>query len=164
MNFLSKLIFENHEFDNWSIHEEVHNKLSGILRSLQHKIIFSGSGKTNKMHAAKFLAKSSGKELYRVDLSALVSKYIGETEKNLEELFASAEEKSWILFFDEADALFGKRTSVRDSHDKYANQQVVYLLQRIEAYKGLAILSLNETDNIDEGLLKRIHPVVDFSF
>ena len=93
--------------------------------------------------AAQQLAAQSGGYLYRVDLSTVVSKYIGETEKNLEALFARAEDKGWVLFFDEADALFGKRTGVKDSHDRYANQEVSYLLQRIEAYDGLAIITMN---------------------
>lgn len=84
------------------------------------------------------LGKHTGKDVYRIDLSSLVSKYIGETEKNLSTLFERAENKNWILFFDEADSLFGKRTSVRDAHDRFANQEVSYLLQRIEDYSGLS--------------------------
>ena len=94
----------------------------------------------------------------------VVSKYIGETEKNLELLFARAEDKDWILFFDEADALFGKRTNVRDAHDKYANQEVSYLLQRIEDYDGLVILATNMKNNIDDAFLRRFNSVVKFPF
>jgi SpoVK/Ycf46/Vps4 family AAA+-type ATPase len=93
----------------------------------------------------------------------VVSKYIGETEKNLELLFARAEDKNWILFFDEADAIFGKRTSVRDAHDKYANQEVSYLLQRIEDYNGLVILATNMKSNIDDAFIRRFNDIVKFS-
>jgi SpoVK/Ycf46/Vps4 family AAA+-type ATPase len=94
----------------------------------------------------------------------VVSKYIGETEKNLELLFARAEDKEWILFFDEADALFGKRTNVRDAHDKYANQEVSYLLQRIEDYNGLVILATNMKNNIDEAFVRRFNSILKFPF
>ena len=100
--------------------------------------------------------------MFRVDLSRVVSKYIGETEKNLARLFDKAEHKDWILFFDEADALFGKRTEVRDAHDQYANQEVAYLLQRIESYAGLVILATNQRGNIDEAFLRRFQASVNF--
>jgi SpoVK/Ycf46/Vps4 family AAA+-type ATPase len=93
----------------------------------------------------------------------VVSKYIGETEKNLELLFARAEDKDWILFFDEADAIFGKRTNVRDAHDKYANQEVSYLLQRIEDYNGLVILATNMKSNIDDAFIRRFNDIVKFT-
>jgi SpoVK/Ycf46/Vps4 family AAA+-type ATPase len=93
----------------------------------------------------------------------VVSKYIGETEKNLELLFARAEDKDWILFFDEADAIFGKRTSVKDAHDKYANQEVSYLLQRIEEFNGLVILATNMKNNIDDAFIRRFNDIVKFS-
>ena len=102
------------------------------------------------------------KEVYKVDLSMVVSKYIGETEKNLEMIFARAEDKGWILFFDEADALFGKRTNVKDAHDKYANQETSYLLQRIEDYNGLVILATNKKSFIDEAFLRRFNSVIKF--
>ena len=94
------------------------------------------------------IAAQTGKDLYRIDLSQVVSKYIGETEKNLEKVFAAAESKDWILFFDEADALFGKRTDVRDSHDRFANVEVSYLLQRAEAYGGLVVLATNDDSDL----------------
>jgi SpoVK/Ycf46/Vps4 family AAA+-type ATPase len=93
----------------------------------------------------------------------VVSKYIGETEKNLENLFAKAEAKQWILFFDEADALFGKRTNVRDAHDKYANQEVSYLLQRVEDFDGLVILATNMKNNIDDAFIRRFNAIIKFS-
>jgi len=110
------------------------------------------------------LGKSMGKDVYRVDLSQTVSKYIGETEKNLAKLFDKAENKNWILFFDEADALFGKRTDIRDAHDKYANQEVAYLLQRIESYNGLVILASNQRTNIDEAFTRRFQSIIHFPF
>ena len=100
--------------------------------------------------------------MFRIDLSRVVSKYIGETEKNLARLFDRAEHKNWILFFDEADALFGKRTEIRDAHDKYANQEVAYLLQRIENYAGLVILASNQRGNLDEAFLRRFQAVIHF--
>lgn len=92
----------------------------------------------------------------------MVSKYIGETEKNLSRLFDKAENKNWVLFFDEADALFGKRTDIRDAHDKYANQEVAYLLQRIESYNGLVILATNQRGNIDEAFVRRFQTIIHF--
>jgi len=99
---------------------------------------------------------------FRVDLSVLVSKYIGETEKHLANLFNKAEKKDWILFFDEADSVFGKRTNVRDAHDKYANQGVSYLLQKIEAYPGMVILASNYKDNIDTAFMRRFQSIIHF--
>ena len=98
----------------------------------------------------------------RVDLSLVVSKFIGETEKNLASLFDKAENKDWILFFDEADALFGKRTNVRDAHDRYANQEIAYLLQRVEEYHGLVILASNFKNNIDDAFMRRFQAAVHF--
>ena len=103
-------------------------------------------------------------DLYRIDLSSVVSKYIGETEKNLRRVFDAAEAGSAILLFDEADALFGKRSDVKDSHDRYANMEVSYLLQRMEAYQGLAILTTNMKESIDTAFLRRIRFVIKFPF
>jgi SpoVK/Ycf46/Vps4 family AAA+-type ATPase len=114
--------------------------------------------------AAEILAGSLGLELYKIDLSSLVSKYIGETEKNLARVFAEAETANTILFFDEADALFGKRSEVRDAHDRYANIEISYLLQRMEAYEGLVILATNLSKNMDEAFIRRLHFVVEFPF
>ena len=101
-------------------------------------------------------------EVYRVDLSAVVSKYIGETEKNLSRLFDAAEAANVILLFDEADALFGKRSEVKDSHDRYANLEAGYLLQRVESYRGLVILTTNRKDNLDQAFIRRLRFVVEF--
>jgi SpoVK/Ycf46/Vps4 family AAA+-type ATPase len=127
-----------------------------------YRTLFYGPPGTGKTFTAALLGKAMKKDVYRIDLSMVVSKYIGETEKNLEMLFARAEDKDWILFFDEADAIFGKRTNVRDAHDKYANQEVSYLLQRIEDYNGLVILASNMRNNIDEAFIRRFNSVLHF--
>jgi SpoVK/Ycf46/Vps4 family AAA+-type ATPase len=114
--------------------------------------------------AAEVLANELRLDLYRIDLSQVVSKYIGETEKNLSRVFDAAEEGAAVLLFDEADALFGKRSDVKDSHDRYANIEVSYLLQRMEAYRGLAILTTNRKSALDQAFLRRIRFVVDFPF
>ncbi|MEL6812051.1 MAG: ATP-binding protein [Bacteroidota bacterium] len=127
-----------------------------------YKALFHGPPGTGKTLSASLLGKKVGLDVYRIDLSQTVSKYIGETEKNLSKVFDKAESKNWILFFDEADALFGKRTSTKDAHDRYANQQVSYLLQRIEEYDGLVILASNLKSNIDDAFLRRFQTVVRF--
>lgn len=127
------------------------------------RVLFYGPPGTGKTLTASVLGNETKKDVYKIDLSMVVSKYIGETEKNLELLFARAEDKDWILFFDEADAIFGKRTSVRDAHDKYANQEVSYLLQRIEDYNGLVILATNMKNNIDDAFIRRFNDIVKFS-
>ncbi len=128
-----------------------------------YRVLFHGPPGTGKTLTASLLGKQTKREVYRVDLSTVVSKYIGETEKNLEALFKRAEAKNWILFFDEADALFGKRTGVRDAHDKYANQEVSYLLQRMEDFDGLIILASNLKTNIDEAFIRRFNAIVKFA-
>ena len=138
-------------------HLEMKKKLKPGYRSLFH-----GPPGTGKTLTASLLGKHFGKEVYKIDLSMIVSKYIGETEKNLSNLFNKAENKDWILFFDEADALFGKRTNVKDAHDKYANQEVSYLLQRVEDYDGLVILASNFKNNIDEAFLRRFQSIIHF--
>jgi SpoVK/Ycf46/Vps4 family AAA+-type ATPase len=127
-----------------------------------HRALFYGPPGTGKTLTASLLGKYTGKDVFRIDLSRVVSKYIGETEKNLSKLFDKAEHKNWILFFDEADALFGKRTDIRDAHDKYANQEVAYLLQRIEGYNGLVILATNQRGNIDDAFARRFQSIIHF--
>jgi hypothetical protein len=127
-----------------------------------YRVLFYGPPGTGKTLTAALLGKQHNKEVYRIDLSQIVSKYIGETEKNLEAVFRRAERKDWILFFDEADALFGKRTSVQSAHDKYANQEVSYLLQRVEDYAGLLILASNFKNNLDDAFIRRFHAIVHF--
>jgi SpoVK/Ycf46/Vps4 family AAA+-type ATPase len=111
---------------------------------------------------ASLLGKSAGREVYKVDLSLVISKYIGETEKNLAKVFDQAQHKGWILFFDEADALFGKRSETKDAHDRYANQEVSFLLQRIEVFDGIAILASNRRENLDEAFTRRFESVIYF--
>lgn len=133
-------------------------------RGLGMSVLFAGESGTGKTMAAEILANHLRLNLYRIDLSAVVSKYIGETEKNLRKLFDAAEDGGAILFFDEADALFGKRSQVKDSHDRYANIEVNYLLQRIEAYQGLAILATNLKSSLDDAFMRRLRFVVTFPF
>ena len=133
-------------------------------RGLGVSALFAGPSGSGKTLAAEVLGGALDLDVYRIDLSAVVSKYIGETEKNLRRVFDAAEEGCAILLFDEADALFGKRSEVRDSHDRYANIEVSYLLQRLEAYRGLAILTSNLKSHIDEAFLRRLRFVVDFPF
>jgi SpoVK/Ycf46/Vps4 family AAA+-type ATPase len=114
--------------------------------------------------AAEILASELALDLYKIDLSGVVSKYIGETEKNLNVVFAAAENSNAILFFDEADSLFGKRSEVRDSHDRYANIEISYLLQKMEEYEGIAILATNLRQNLDESFLRRLTFTVHFPF
>jgi SpoVK/Ycf46/Vps4 family AAA+-type ATPase len=114
--------------------------------------------------AAGILAQSLGLDLYKIDLSSVVSKYIGETEKNLSQIFDEASTANVILFFDEADALFGKRSEVKDAHDRYANIEISYLLQKMEEYEGVAILATNLSQNLDEAFSRRMQFVIDFPF
>lgn len=127
-----------------------------------YRSLFYGPSGTGKTLTATLIGKQFGKDVYRIDLSQVVSKYIGETEKNLEKVFSKAENKDWILFFDEADALFGKRTNVKDSHDRYANQEVSYLLQRVEDYPGVIILASNFKSNMDDAFIRRFHSMIHF--
>lgn len=143
--------------DRWGFAEK-------SARGLGISALFSGPSGTGKTMAAEALAGALSIDLYRVDLSEVVSKYIGETEKNLSRIFDTAERGGVVLLFDEADALFGKRTELRDSHDRYANQEVAYLLQRMEDYRGLAILTTNMRDSMDAAFLRRIRFMVHFPF
>jgi ATPase family associated with various cellular activities (AAA) len=135
-----------------------------MSRGLGISALFAGESGTGKTMAAEVLANHLRLNLYRIDLSAVVSKYIGETEKNLRRLFDAAEDGGAILFFDEADALFGKRSEVKDSHDRFANIEINYLLQRMEAYRGLAILATNMKSALDAAFLRRLRFVVNFPF
>jgi hypothetical protein len=133
-------------------------------RGLGVSALFTGASGTGKTMAAEALARELRLDLYRIDLSSVVSKYIGETEKNLKQVFDGAEEGGALLLFDEADALFGKRSEVRDSHDRYANIEVGYLLQRIEAYQGLAVLTTNLKSSLDTAFQRRLRFTVHFPF
>lgn len=139
--------------DSWQMHGKI---------KPGYRVLFHGPPGTGKTMTACLLGKYTGRNVFRIDLSLVVSKYIGETEKNLSKLFDKAANKDWILFFDEADSIFGKRTNVRDAHDKYANQEVSYLLQRIEAHAGLVILASNMKANIDPSFTRRFNAFVEF--
>ncbi len=180
LNFPAQLIETKLAWDDLILNHPTLNKLKDLEHWINHgdtllydwgmedrikpgyRVLFYGPPGTGKTLAATLLGKYTGKDVYKIDLSMVVSKFIGETEKNLANLFTNAENHDWILFFDEADALFGKRTNVRDAHDKYANQEVSYLLQRVETYKGLVILASNFKDNIDDAFVRRFQSIVYF--
>ncbi len=126
--------------------------------------LFAGTSGTGKTMAAEIVARELGLDLYKIDLAGVVSKYIGETEKNLDRVFTAAEHANAILFFDEADALFGKRSEVRDSHDRYANIEISYLLQKMDQYEGVAVLATNLRENMDEAFVRRLQFVIEFPF
>jgi hypothetical protein len=126
--------------------------------------LFTGSSGTGKTMAAELLAREQGVDLYKVDLSAVTSKWVGETEKNLSRVFAEAEDANAIIFFDEADALYGKRAEVKEAQDRWANMEVNYLLQRVEEYAGVVILASNLRQNIDDAFMRRINTLVEFPF
>jgi hypothetical protein len=144
-------------YDDWGFGER-------NSRGLGIAALFAGESGTGKTFAAEAIANEARLDLYRIDLAGVVSKYIGETEKNLSRLFEAAETSGAVLLFDEADAIFGKRSEVKDSHDRYANIEVAYLLQRIESYRGLAILTTNMKSGLDRAFLRRIRHVVQFPF
>jgi len=144
-------------YEEWGFAEKIN-------RGLGITVLFHGPSGTGKTMAAEVLANKLGLDLYRIDLSTVISKYIGETEKHLRQIFDAAEQGGAILLFDEADALFGKRSEVKDSHDRYANIEVSYLLQRMEAYRGLAILTTNQKSALDAAFLRRIRFVIQFPF
>lgn len=159
-----KTLDEISEIEIWLKHNDAllnQWKMHGKLKP-GYRVLFHGPPGTGKTMTACLLGKYTGRHVFRIDLSMVVSKYIGETEKNLSKLFDKAANKDWILFFDEADSIFGKRTNVRDAHDKYANQEVSYLLQRIEAHAGLVILASNMKANIDPSFTRRFNAFVEF--
>ena len=159
-----KTIDEIKEIEVWLQYNEVLMNEWQMKHKVKpgYRVMFYGPPGTGKTLTAGLLGKYTHKDVYRIDLSMVVSKYIGETEKNLSKLFDKAMNKDWILFFDEADAIFGKRTNVRDAHDKYANQEVSYLLQRIEAHPGLVILASNFKNNIDTAFTRRFQTIIEF--
>ena len=179
-NFPAKKIITEMNWEDLVLREQTHNQINDLKMWLKHhqkleldlvirrklkpgyRVLFYGPSGTGKTLTATLLGKHFSKEVYRIDLSQVVSKYIGETEKNLEKVFSKAENKNWILFFDEADALFGKRSNVSSAHDKYANQEVSYLLQRVEDYHGLIILASNFKNNIDQAFIRRFNSVIHF--
>jgi hypothetical protein len=147
----------HHVYDQWGFGRR-------LTRGLGISALFAGESGTGKTLAAEVIAHELKLNLYRIDLSQVVSKYIGETEKNLRKLFDAAEDGGAILFFDEADALFGKRSEVKDSHDRYANIEINYLLQRMEAYRGLAVLATNAKNALDAAFTRRLRFIVNFPF
>ncbi len=152
------------EIETWLQHGETLMKDWGMAPKLRpgYRSLFYGSPGTGKTMTACLLGKSTGRDVYRVDLSLVVSKYIGETEKNLAKVFDQAQHKGWILFFDEADALFGKRSQTQSAHDRYANQEVSFLLQRIESFDGIAILASNRRENMDDAFARRFESIIYF--
>jgi SpoVK/Ycf46/Vps4 family AAA+-type ATPase len=179
---LAALVTPMFSLDDLVLAEEAEAKLRELVAhvALQHVVLdewgfrrrlprgqgvaalFAGPPGTGKTTAAEALARELGQDLYRIDLSAVVSKYVGETEKNLALAFDEAERGSAVLFFDEADALFGRRTEVRDAHDRYANLEVNYLLQRVETFTGLVVLASNRRSALDEAFLRRLRFVIRF--
>jgi hypothetical protein len=161
-----QIIQHINEMRSWFLYNKKLMKQFGMHRKLNpgYRALFFGPPGTGKTLCATLLGKEFNKSVFRVDLSNLVSKYIGETEKNLARLFDEAEYKNWILFFDEADALFGKRTQVKDAHDRYANQEVSYLMQRIETFDGLVILASNLKGNMDDAFTRRFQSVIYFPY
>ena len=162
----AQLLTTSHEWSDLVLNNSSSQLLNELAECTKTKkachVLFHGPRGTGKSLAAALLGKRLHREVYTIDLSQVTSKYIGETEKNLEQLFKNAESKNWILFFDEADALFGKRTDVKDSHDRYSNQEISYLLQRIADYDGIAILATNMKDNIDDAFIRRLQYVISF--
>lgn len=152
------------EIERWLQHNELLMDTWNLRGKVKpgFRTLFYGPAGTGKTLTACLLGKHTNRDVYRIDLSMVVSKYIGETEKNLSKLFDKATNKDWILFFDEADSIFGKRTNVRDAHDKYANQEVSYLLQRIEMHPGLVILASNMKSNIDPSFTRRFNAMIEF--
>ena len=157
MQIANQVKFRTMVYDNWGFRKKMN-------RGLGINALFVGESGTGKTMAAEVLANELNLHLYRIDLSGVVSKYIGETEKNLRRVFDAAEDGGAILFFDEADALFGKRSEVKDSHDRYANIEVNYLLQRMESYNGLAILATNKRGALDEAFTRRLRFIIHFPF
>ncbi|TDD95999.1 ATP-binding protein [Flavobacterium cellulosilyticum] len=180
-NFPAQEVSTLMEWNDLIVNEAVHTQINQIKLWIKHqktllhdwgmqkhilpgyRTLFYGPSGTGKTLTATLLGKEFNRPVYRIDLSQVVSKYIGETEKNLEKIFNLAENKDWILLFDEADALFGKRTSTKSSNDRYANQEVSYLLQRVERFNGLVILTSNFKNNIDDAFLRRFNSIIKFT-
>ena len=164
MTLQDDLLSQIEEIKTWMKHGRTLMKDWGMEKKLRpgYRCLFYGPPGTGKTMTACLLGKYIERDVYKIDLSMVVSKYIGETEKNLAKVFDQAETKEWILFFDEADALFGKRTNISDAHDKYANQEVSYLLQRIEDFDGAVILASNMKSNLDDSFTRRFESIINF--
>lgn len=181
VNFPAKEVYTALKWNDLVVNETVATQINQIKLWIKHnhtllhdwgmekhilpgfRALFHGPPGTGKTLTATLLGNEFNRPVYRIDLSQVVSKYIGETEQNLEKIFNLAENKEWILLFDEADALFGKRTSTKSSNDRYANQEVSYLLQRVERFNGLVILTSNFKNNIDDAFLRRFNSIIKFS-
>lgn len=179
-HFPARLIETRLEWEDLVLHPGTRRQIEEIVTWIRHgetlmvdwgmaaklrpgfRSLFYGPPGTGKTMTASLLGKATGRPVYKIDLSLVVSKYIGETEKNLARVFDEAEHRGWILFFDEADALFGKRSETRDAHDRYANQETAFLLQRLETFDGVAILASNLRDNLDEAFSRRFESVIYF--
>ena len=159
-----EVLEEVENINTWSRHSRTILEDWGLGKAIKpgYRSLFYGPPGTGKTLTATLIGASAGSDVYRIDLSMLVSKYIGETEKNLANVFDQAENKNWILFFDEADALFGRRTQTSSAHDRYANQEISYLLQRVEDYPKIVILATNMKANIDDAFARRFQSVVFF--
>jgi SpoVK/Ycf46/Vps4 family AAA+-type ATPase len=180
-NFPAKLLTTPMQWQELILPQEVMHQVEEIRAWIEHhhvlltdwelagkiqpgfRSLFYGPPGTGKTLTASLLGKVTGLPVYRVDLAMVVSKYIGETEKNLAKVFAQAEQNEWILFFDEADALFGKRSETKSSHDRHANQEVAFLLQRIESFPGVVLLATNLKSNIDAAFARRFQSMVRFA-
>ena len=160
----SKTAQQINDIKIWLNHNSFFMNEWGMVKRIKpgYRALFYGPTGTGKTLTATLLGKQFDSDVYRIDLSQIVSKYIGETEKNLEKVFNKAENKEWILFFDEADALFGKRSNIQNAHDKYANQEISYLLQRVEDFPGLIILASNYKSNIDQAFIRRFNAIIHF--
>ena len=154
-----------HQIRLWIKHKKTLREEWGMAKRITpgYKALFCGPSGTGKTLTASLLGKEFNRPVYRIDLSQVISKYIGETEKNLEKIFIRAENKDWILFFDEADSLFGKRSTTRNAQDRFANQSVSYLLQRIEYFNGVVILASNYRNNIDQAFIRRFNAIITFT-
>lgn len=162
---LGDLVMEQvEEINTWLEHGPTLMNDWGLSKKIKpgYRALFYGPPGTGKTLTATLLGKASGRDVYKIDLSMVVSKYIGETEKNLSRIFDTAQHRDWILFFDEADALFGKRTAANSSNDRHANQQTAYLLQRIEDFPGVVILATNLNSNMDDAFMRRFQSIIHF--
>lgn len=162
---LDHLVMEQvQEINKWLAHGETLMKEWGLFKKIKqgYKVLFCGPPGTGKTLTATLIGKAAQRDVYQVDLSMVVSKYIGETEKNLAKIFDTAANRNWILFFDEADALFGKRTAANSSNDRHANQQTAYLLQKIEDFPGVVILASNLRANMDDAFMRRFQSIINF--
>jgi SpoVK/Ycf46/Vps4 family AAA+-type ATPase len=182
ISFATKFI-PKHSWDEIVLPNDKKEQINEIINCVKHRaepfevgnhqkysrraglnILFSGPSKADKTLAVEAIASELKLDVFRIDLSMVVSKYIGETEKNLNRIFKDAENCEAILFFDEADALFGKRNEVKDAHDRYANNEINYMLQKMDEHTGIAIFAANKRENIDESFLRRMNFALDFIF